>query len=420
MARRNFRRTSNITLGTHRGRPRVYLQGRYLLQAGFERGQSIAATFEHGRVVIHLDDQGDRCVSGKGDTPVIDINSAALRESLGDAERLTVRIKGERIVIERERTEARRASRPTNGREGSLFSGGGLLSESAHQAGFEPAWAVEIDPTYADTFTENHPDAHMFNMSVHEVPTRELEPVELLTAGIPCQPFSRKRCTSGMPESHELGDMTFWTLRIIEAVNPRTIVVEQVEHYLKSASYTVLTAALDRLGYQVEARVLDPADYGHLTGRRRAVIVATTDGEYEWPEPKKNTQRLGDLLDDVATDSDEWFDADSKAWLFNHWAKQAAKGNGFAKGVKLDSNSTRVPCISKRYFNGQGDGVVVSHPSRPDTYRWLRVNEVARLMGASDWKLPTAKTRAGEILGQAVHVGLFTEVITNAKDALSM
>jgi DNA (cytosine-5)-methyltransferase 1 len=414
---RRFRRTSNISLGEHRGNPRVYLQGKYLLQAGFESGRQISATFERGRVVINLADDGERRVSGKqnGAVPVIDINSSALRSALGDAQRLTVRIKNQRIVIERERTEARKASRPTNGLEGSLFSGGGLMSEAARQAGFKPAWAVEIDPTYADTFGMNHSDAHVYNMSVHEVPTNELKSVELLTAGIPCQPFSRKRRSGdALPEAHDLGDMTFWTLRIIDAVNPRTVVIEQVEHYLSSASYHVLNTALNRMGYDVEARVMDPADYGHLAGRRRAVIVATTDGSFVWPEPQAPTKSLGSALEDVADDSDEWFDADSKPWLFNHWAKQTAKGNGFAKGIKLTADSTRVPCISKRYFSQQGDGAVVTHPSRPDTYRWLRVSEVARLMGADGWNLPTAKTRAGEILGQAVHVGLFADVMKAA------
>lgn len=408
--------TTAITLGAHRGRPRVYLQGRYLLAAGFRPGRRVAATFGDGRVVLDLDADGERKVSSKraGKTPVIDINSGALAAAFGDARSLVVRVRGRQITIERARTEAKKATRCRNGREGSLFSGGGLLSQAALQAGYTPAWACEIETVYAESFKANHPDATVHNQSVSELDVADLEPVELLTAGIPCQPFSSLRRNQGadVPEAHDLGDMVYWTLRVIDALNPATVIVEQVPGFLGSGAGHILCRALERMGYHVESQIVDPAKSGQLTGRRRAVVIATSDGaQVTWPTEKPTTATLGASLDDVADDAPDWFDAASKGWFFEHRARQAAKGNRFC-GRALDADTTRVPAITKRYFSGQGGNAVVKHPTRPETFRWLRVAEVARLMGLPEgFVLPAAKTRAGEILGQGVQVASFAALI---------
>jgi len=251
-------------------------------------------------------------------------------------------------------------------------------------------------------------------MSVHEVRTEDLPQVELLTVGLCCEPFSRKRREAGSklpPEAHPNGDLVVWALRAVEAANPWTVVVEQVPEFLDSGAGWILRHALERMGYTVEARVLDPADYGEIAGRRRAVLVATNDATIRWPEPAPSDRRLGEILED--RDDHEWFDAATKSWLFSHWEKQAAKGNRFMEGRQvLDAETKRVPCISKRYFSQQGDGVVVRHPTREGVFRWLTLGEVKRLMGLpDDYDLGEAKTRAGEIMGQGVHVGLFRRVI---------
>jgi DNA (cytosine-5)-methyltransferase 1 len=411
-----FSRTATAKLGTHRDRPRVYLQGLYLARAGFEPGCHLHVTFGRKRVTLHLDDEGERKVSGKqkGRIPVIDLNTKQLKRALGRAESLTVRVSDAKIVIEPSRVSKKVLTRCKNGKSGTLFCGGGTVSAAARDAGYDVAWGVEWDERYAELFQSNYPDAHVFNQSVHEVDLDELEPVELLTAGVPCEPYSRKRRTNrgAVPEDHAHGDMTFWTLRIIDALNPRTVLIENVAHYLTSASGIVMQSALKRLGYRVEARVFDARDYGDLAGRERAVIIATSDDSFVFPEPDEADERcLGDVLEEVPEDSDEWFDESSKSWLFKHWAKQSAKGNRFAS-CQLDATSRRLPCISKRYFNGQGDGCVVKHPSREGTFRWLRVTEVARAMGLPEgYNLGGTKTVAGNVLGQGVAVGAFTRVL---------
>ena len=200
-------RRSTTKLGMNRDRARVYLQGKWLARAGFAAGEAIAAEFQDGSLILRLDAEGQRIVSSKsaGAVPVIDINNDALREALGYAQELEVVTRLGTITITPSRTERHKARRVRNGLEGSVFAGGGLLTEAARSAGYSCAWAIEVDPKYADHFEQRHPEAVMHNMSVHDVEGRDLQQVELMTIGLPCEPFSV--CRNGNSGSWSINSM---------------------------------------------------------------------------------------------------------------------------------------------------------------------------------------------------------------------
>jgi DNA (cytosine-5)-methyltransferase 1 len=75
----------SINIGTHRGKPRLWLEGTWLVEAGFTRGATYVASFGAGRIALRVLANGEdtklrrRTVSGKTknsrDVAVIDINS---------------------------------------------------------------------------------------------------------------------------------------------------------------------------------------------------------------------------------------------------------------------------------------------------------------------------------------------------------
>jgi DNA (cytosine-5)-methyltransferase 1 len=423
-------RVATVTIGESRGNPRLWLENQDLARAGFDPGALMTAEFLAGRVILRLSDAGDRRVSGKKkmgrSIPVIDINSPKLREAFGAVATVEVRFSTGEIVITPERTAEKRATRCRNGKEGSLFSGGGFLSMAAKLAGYTPAWGVEVDEKIAHSYKANHPESTVLVQSVSEVRTEALEPVELLTMGIPCQPFStartkskgaanEKRDRSLPPEEHALGDMVFWALKVIDAMNPATVVVEEVPGFLKAGAGFIFRYALERMGYHVESRVMDPRDYGSLTSRRRAVIVATSDdAAVRWPLEAPVTRTLGDVLEPADAPGLRWWTAEDTTgrWVFAHWAKQSAAGNGFANGLILTAASTSVPTIKREYFKGMGDQPIVQHPTDPTRFRWLTVTEVRRIMEVpEDYVLPTSAYDAGVLMGNGVLADFFRRVI---------
>lgn len=416
-------RSTALGLGENRGSPRVYMQGRWLAAAGFEPGSRYGVSYSAGRVVLDLAESGPLRVSSKGQqrTPVVDLSNEELGRTLATGQ-VQVTTYPRRIEITAAHSVILVTTRRFAYTEGSLFSGGGLLTEAAKGLGFNPRFAVELSPQYADVYERNHPSAVMFNCSVEEVAWDRLQafgPLGLLTMGVPCEPFSvirrldkggqEKRDKSLPPEAHDLGDMVFWALRAVEATNPYAVVVENVPGFLNAGSGFILQNTLRRLGYHVDARVIDPLEYGELTGRKRAVVVASA-APVRWPETTVSRRTLGEILE---AEPHAWWDRQSKPWPFNHWDAQTAKGNGFA-AQQVSAASTKVGTIKKRYFAGQGDNPVVAHPTLPDTFRWFTLPEVMRLHGLSeDYYLGDSKTLAGEVIGQGVVVSTMRRIIAS-------
>jgi len=426
-----FPRFSTTKIGRNKDAPRVWLEGLYLLRAGFLPAHRIQVHFSQQRVEITLAPEGTRVVSSKTrhnqSIPVLDLNTSALADSFGPITTLQVQINNGTIVLTPTQTERLRATRCRNGKEGSLFSGGGLLTEAARLAGYQPAFAVEINEQYAKVFEENHHEARMFNLSIEDVPVEMLPAVELLSIGLPCEPFSMarrvekgtgKKCNKTLPpEAHPLGDLTAWAALVIRALNPATVVIEEAPGYLNSGAGFMMRLFLERAGYTVEARVIDPREYGEITARVRTVIVAHSGSDFRWPEPAPNTRTFAEIRDDESLLEDRYFTSETKPWLTNHWANQTAKGNGFTS-TQLDNQSTSVPCVSKRYFSQQGTGAVVKHLQRAECWRWMTLAEVRRLHGVPDsyYLGEESRTRAGEILGQGVIVSFFQKIIAATRN----
>jgi DNA (cytosine-5)-methyltransferase 1 len=424
-----FPRISTTSIGQNKNAPRVWIEGRYLLKAGFVPAKTIQVEFANQEIRIIVAQDGPRRVSSKknGEIPVLDLNSSAISDSFGEIQLLQVRITEGEIVLTPAYSEQLRATRCRNGKEGSVYSGGGLLTEAARLAGYQPAFAIEINSDYAAVFEENHTHARMFNLSVEDVPVDELPPVELLTLGIPCEPYSTarrrdkitgaKRNRTLPPEAHPLSDLTIWAALLIRKLNPATVVIEEAPGYLTSGAGFMIRFFLERAGYTVEARVIDPREHGELSARIRSVIVAHSGSNFRWPEPISTTRTFAEIRDDESALESHYFTPQTKPWLTNHWSNQTAKGNGFTS-TQLDNQSTSVPCVSKRYFSQQGTGAVVKHLQRPECWRWMTLAEVRRLHGVPDsyYLGDESKTRAGEILGQGVIVSFFQKIIAATRN----
>jgi DNA (cytosine-5)-methyltransferase 1 len=436
----NLLAESNLKVGENRGKRRVWIEGNALLKGGYSPGTRFNIIREGSTLTLVADAAGTNQVSGRkrgsSELPIIDLNNRDLDALFAGYDRMVVKFYASRIVITPTKTALKKAARVLAALSVGVFVGGGLLSHSAEAAGFPVAAAVEINHDFAEVHQANHPGLH----SVCGIQDADLEtiaaqvgPVGLYHGGVPCEPYSAIRRNDGTntkvdktlpPEAHELGDMTYWNLRAIEIFNPHTVVLEEVPQYLDSASGYITQHVLHRLGYTVDSRVFNSADFGGLTARKRAVIVATTFDRVDWPEPVPATRRLLDILTPAEDSSCEWFTrtTPSKSWLFDHWAKQQARGNGLFSAI-VDYDDLTIGTIKKRYLAGQGDNQVVLHPADREKlkvdamdptvrYRWLTVNEIKRLMDLPDsYYLGETKTTAGEILGQGVHVGMFTAII---------
>ena len=95
-----MKRETKITVGENRNNSRIWLQGKWLAKFGFVRGEAWQVVYEGGKVIVSTSETG-RVISGKGETPVLDINSSKLTEALpqGTAVKLTATMG--KIILEK-------------------------------------------------------------------------------------------------------------------------------------------------------------------------------------------------------------------------------------------------------------------------------------------------------------------------------
>jgi DNA (cytosine-5)-methyltransferase 1 len=224
-----------------------------------------------------------------------------------------------------------------------LFTGAGGLALGMSRAGFEHLAVVEIDKDSCKTIEENQRrrvegihDWAVFNCDVREFNFDSIpEGIELLAAGVPCQPFSIGGKHKGHADERNLFPCT---VDVIRRIKPLAVILENVRGLRRRAfskyfSYIELmltypeiarkseegwTEHLSRLEryhtkgkrdglyYRVVHRVLNAADYGVPQKRERLFMIAMrADLGVEWSFPSP-THSLDSLLWEQYCSKDYW------------------------------------------------------------------------------------------------------------------
>jgi DNA (cytosine-5)-methyltransferase 1 len=154
---------------------------------------------------------------------------------------------------------------------GSLFSGIGGLELGLERAGLGPVkWQVEIDDYATAVLTKHWPDATRYR-DVREVGAHNLEPVDLICGGFPCQDISSAGARAGI-EGAKSG-LWFEYARIVREVRPRYVIIENVAALLFRGMERVL-GELAACGYDAGWDCLPASAVGAPHRRDRLFIVA--------------------------------------------------------------------------------------------------------------------------------------------------
>ncbi|AKA34946.1 DNA (cytosine-5-)-methyltransferase [Flagellimonas lutaonensis] len=170
-----------------------------------------------------------------------------------------------------------------------LFAGVGGFRLGLEATGhFEVVWSNQWEPStktqhasmvYEARFgSENHS-----NKDIEQVPTDEIPDHDLLVGGFPCQDYSVATTLKNSKGLIGKKGVLWWSIHRIlkEKKNrPKYLFLENVDRLLKSPStqrgrdFAIMLKSLSDLGYAVEWRVLNAADYGMPQRRRRVFFLA--------------------------------------------------------------------------------------------------------------------------------------------------
>ena len=152
---------------------------------------------------------------------------------------------------------------------GSLCTGYGGL-DMAVEAYFdaETIWVSEIDK-YASQIIQAHSDLPNLG-DLKKINWDEVEPIDILTAGYPCQPFSSAGQRKGSKDERHLWP---YIKDIIGKLRPSIVILENVRGHL-SLGFKEVLADLTELGYDAKWQIVRASDVGAPHQRARLFIVA--------------------------------------------------------------------------------------------------------------------------------------------------
>lgn len=357
---------------------------------------------QSGTQVVSFRQEGERR------TPIIDLKSKVISRVFGVGEKIKVTFLKDRIVISVAQCQSDLDER-TNDRSTTfvdVFAGAGTLSYHLKSAGFKPVGALELDQDFLNLYEENFgPNVPTFCGAIQDIDPRDLPKAGVVCAGIPCTEFSQGNIktqknlkaqkegkqfdSTVISKRYTAESLTFFLLRIVGAINPHSVLVEEVEQYSESAACTMLRAVLSTMGYSLS----ETTSSGSHTKRKRWCLVASMHGKLDLqnllPTIRPN---LSELLDIESKDR-SWFKLDEIARL-----KRAAQSVGVrAHGLheimtnSFTTHATRAtePAMKKQL----NDEVVFSEFTNED---------IAKIHGLCKYKLSGNKTLDRRILGQGV------------------
>ena len=295
-----------------------------------------------------------------------------------------------------------------------VCAGAGGQALGLEMAGFSHIALVEYEKDYCKCLEQNRPQWNVLCMDIHDfsgLPFRDA--VDLLAGGVPCPPFSVAGKQLGAEDERDLFPQM---LRLVEEINPRTVMIENVRGLLDAKFSGYRESILKRLailGYNPHIQLLNASDYGVPQLRPRVVIIGIRkdlNDTFLFPQKaQKPPFTVGETLYDLMA-ANGWKDV-------ARWRKEANKiaptlVGGSKKHGGPDLGPTRARAAwAELGIDGKGianEAPAVDFEGMPR----LTPRMLARLQGFPDnWNFGQRKTTACRMIGNAfpppvaMHVG---------------
>ncbi len=166
---------------------------------------------------------------------------------------------------------------------GSLFAGIGGLDLGLERAGWQCKWQVEIDEYARRVLAKHWPNVNRYS-DVRTVGT-ELERVDLVCGGFPCQDVSLAKHDAGGIDGSRSG-LWFEFARVLGILRPRIALVENVPGLFVRGIDRVL-GGLAALGFDAEWSIVSACAMGAPHTRERLFILGYSQEISPWRDQRQ-------------------------------------------------------------------------------------------------------------------------------------
>ena len=342
-----------------------------------------------------------------------------------------------------------------------FFAGIGLIRVGLESEGWIARFANDVNPDkermYRGHFGKS---SDLVVKDIGELSSNEVPSVTLATASFPCNDLSIAGGRAGLNGG---ASSAFWIfiklLKDLRTRRPPLVLLENVTGFLSSnggADFRDALLALSKLGYSIDAFILDAVDFVPHS-RKRLFVVGVLESliphvreepytecvesrirpkrliqfirshcNIRWnirplPDPPKLKTALPDLLEDLSSESSEWWSAKRAEYLLNQMspqhrvmAEKMIAGRKWSYGTIFrrmrNGRSTaelRVDGIAgclRTPRGGSGRQILFKAGKGQYHVRLLTPRDTARLMGADKFKISVSRNHALFGFGDAVCV----------------
>lgn len=179
-----------------------------------------------------------------------------------------------------------------------LFAGVGgfrIGLENSDKNFFKTRWSNQWEPSRKsqdafEVYDYHFSNSENININISDIPDERFAEMDadIIVGGFPCQDYSVARSKKNEQGIEGKKGVLFWEIiRATRIIKPKYLILENVDRLLKAPSkqrgrdFAIMLTAFNNLGYSVEWRVINAADYGRSQRRRRVFFfVFRNDTKY--------------------------------------------------------------------------------------------------------------------------------------------
>lgn len=174
----------------------------------------------------------------------------------------------------------------------SLFSGCGGLDLGFHNAGYKIVFANDIEKSVEETYNYNLGDIIIGDISKVDIDQDIPDNIDVILAGIPCQPFSNAGNRKSMEDDR--GGLFGNVMKIVDRKKPKVVLFENVRGFLSSKDDQGIPMPerieneLSAHGYTTYLELLKASDFEVPQNRYRVIIIGVRNDinvSYQFPKP---------------------------------------------------------------------------------------------------------------------------------------
>lgn len=165
-----------------------------------------------------------------------------------------------------------------------LFSGSGGFSLGFDNKGYQNIFSIDIEPSFCETYKYNFPNHKLIEKDICQLSDaeikylKEVEDVDVVIGGPPCQGFSIAGNIGRKFIEDPRNKLFKEFVRVVKVIKPKFFVMENVArlyNHNKGETRNEIISDFENLGYKVDCKILNSADFGVPQIRKRVIFIGT-------------------------------------------------------------------------------------------------------------------------------------------------